>query len=92
MSGMGTKFRFISFIQASLSVSPKISCAGAGFQVPILLPGRVGTVTCTNAKSVSVQLTVGELSLASLSVNGAAYPKGAVTLRAGDAPITWTLP
>ncbi len=51
----------------------------------------MGTVACANGKQVSVQLTVGELALTSLSVLGSVYPGGAVTLVAGAAPTTWTI-
>ena len=77
-------------MQATLSFDPKVSCEGDGFEVPFLLPGRVGTVTCTGAKTVTVQLTVGQLALSSLSVFGKAYPGGAVTLQAGE-PVTWEI-
>jgi non-lysosomal glucosylceramidase len=69
-----------------LSFAPLYACP---FNVPLLLAGRTGTVSCDAAGAYTVGMAFGSLQLPAggLSVNGRAYPH-AVALAAGEA-VTW---
>ena len=73
---------WLSFVHLSVT-HLRVSCGS-------FISGRVGVVSCVGT-TASVHLTVGELSLHSLSLLGTAYPAGAVVLQAGDKPVTWTI-
>jgi hypothetical protein len=80
---------------ASLTFSPKLVCAsassdtnGGGYELPVLLPGVVGVISC-KASQYSLKLTVGTLTLSSLAVDGTKYPKLPVVLAAGAPALTW---
>ena len=73
-------------IGRQLSFAPLYACP---FNVPMLLAGRTGTVSCDAEGVFTVALAFGSLQLPAggLSVNGRAYPR-AVSLEGGEA-VTW---
>ena len=80
---------------AHLSFAPRPACSGAGFVLPVLLPGRTGTLRCAPAASpasdATVQLTLelatgAPLDLVQLAVRGAQH--GPVVVAPG-APAHW---
>jgi hypothetical protein len=71
----------------SLTFDPTIS---APYTLPLMLPGVLGTVASSGAGKYSVSLTVGELDLDVLSVDGVHAPGGLVHLTPGT-PVSWSV-
>jgi len=70
----------------SLTFTPTIP---APYSLPLMLPGVLGTVSSSAAGKYSVALTVGDLELDLLSVDGHAAPGGTVHLSAAGGPVSW---
>jgi non-lysosomal glucosylceramidase len=72
---------------------PCVKPGDKGYTLPFLLPNIVGTVSCTvtaaGAPQYAVDLTVGEVELAKLSVSGHSYPSAPVKLVVG-AGVVWS--
>ncbi len=73
---------------SSLVFAPRLQ---APYSLPLLLPGVFGVLSSTTAGKYSVRLTVGELKLEHLAVDGHAAP-AAVWLVAGGPPLAWSVP
>ena len=71
---------------ASLKFAPKVK---APFALPVLLPGVLGVLSSTVQGEYSLRLTVGELRLSLLEVDGKAAPGESVQLAAGCPPVQW---
>eukprot|EP01065_Artemidia_motanka_P038717 TRINITY_DN47565_c0_g1_i1.p1 TRINITY_DN47565_c0_g1~~TRINITY_DN47565_c0_g1_i1.p1 ORF type:complete len:985 (+),score=290.16 TRINITY_DN47565_c0_g1_i1:57-3011(+) len=64
---------------STLTFNPRLTCspAGTGYSVPVLLPGVVGTVSCsaTSAgRQFKLAITAGSVQAQTLSVSGVPYP------------------
>ena len=72
----------------TLSFAPRLP---APYSLPVLLPGVLGVVHSPRPGEYAVWLTVGELDLQLLSVDGRAAPKTGPGLRlaAGAPPVVW---
>ena len=71
---------------SSLVFAPRLS---APYELPVLLPGVWGVLSSAAAGSYSLRLTVGELELKLLAVDGHAAPGAIVRLVAGTPPLVW---
>ena len=72
----------------TLSFAPRLP---APYSLPVLLPGVLGVLRSTRAGEYAVWLTVGELDLQRLAVDGRAAPNTGPSLRlvAGAPPVVW---
>lgn len=73
---------------ASLTFAPAVV---EPFKLPVLLPGIVGTIAGRNGQ-YELGLTIGNLDIAVLAVNGVRYPtpsSGVISLAAGQS-VTWS--
>ena len=71
----------------SLTFAPTIP---APYSLPLMLPGVLGTIASSATGKYSVMLTIGELELGTLSVDGHKAPGATVHLSAKGAPVSWT--
>lgn len=70
----------------SLTYAPKLK---APYSLPMYMPGVFGVLSSPTVGRYSLRLTVGELELGLLAVDGHAAP-GAVRLAAGGPPMVWS--
>jgi hypothetical protein len=71
----------------SLSFAPKLS---APYSLPFMLPGVLGSISSPMRDSYTVVLTVGELTLHFLSVDGSKAPGDIVRLST-SVPVAWNV-
>ena len=70
----------------TLSFAPKLK---APYSLPVVLPGVFGSLSSPSTGRYALHLTVGALTLTSLSVDGNTAP-GPVHLTADSGPVQWT--
>ena len=70
----------------TLSFAPKLK---APYSLPVVLPGVFGSLSSPSTGRYALRLTVGALTLTSLSVDGNTAP-GPVHLTADSGPVQWT--
>ena len=71
----------------TLSFAPKLK---APYSLPVVLPGVFGSLSSPSTGRYALRLTVGALTLTSLSVDGNTAP-GPVHLTADSGPVQWKI-
>ena len=72
-------------VKRSVVFTPKLD---APYSLPFMLPGVLGSISSSRRGSYKVELTVGELTLHVLSIDGIKAPGDIVHLSIGT-PIVW---